>query len=219
MKTSISITVAYDYDELINAAETLTLIAEGTLEVPANAITPLMPAAEHAEVTPISNNNTVALDEDGLPWDSRIHSSSKKQTQKGLWKLARGIDKNLVTSVLAELNAGIVAPAPEPTVVAPAPEPTVVAPAPEPTYMVQGNTYTHDELIGFNWTEDQINELKPIGQVTLTTFPELLKRITDANIDEAVVQKSVVDLGLTNIALVAARPDLIPAIEKALFIG
>lgn len=69
----------------------------------------------------------VERDTAGVPWDARIHSSAKGKKQDGTWKLARNIDKSLVTMVLHEITpkphivGGTVVPALQVTVpVAPA---------------------------------------------------------------------------------------------------
>ena len=54
----------------------------------------------------------VNLDGDGIPWDVRIHGASKAKLARGnTWKLKRGVDKTLVTTVIAELKAAMSAPA------------------------------------------------------------------------------------------------------------
>lgn len=55
----------------------------------------------------------VTLDTKGLPWDERIHSSSKKQNADGSWKRRGKIEDSLVTSVTAELRNTYPAPAPK----------------------------------------------------------------------------------------------------------
>lgn len=55
----------------------------------------------------------VTLDSAGLPWDERIHSSSKKQNADGSWKRRSKIEDSLVTSVTAELRNTYPAPAPK----------------------------------------------------------------------------------------------------------
>lgn len=49
-------------------------------------------------------HNTVPLDKEGLPWDSRIHSSSKATIADGSWKLRRGVDPTEVEKVKAQLK-------------------------------------------------------------------------------------------------------------------
>lgn len=52
------------------------------------------------------------LDKDGLPWDDRIHSSSKAKNADGSWRLKRGVDTTLVTAVERELKALMGLPGP-----------------------------------------------------------------------------------------------------------
>jgi hypothetical protein len=53
----------------------------------------------------------VELDSAGLPWDARIHGKAKGKLAKTQeWKKIRGIDKNLVAQVEAELRAKYPAP-------------------------------------------------------------------------------------------------------------
>lgn len=45
------------------------------------------------------------LDKTGLPYDARIHSSTKAVNNDGTWRNKRGVDPALLTSVTAELRA------------------------------------------------------------------------------------------------------------------
>ena len=47
---------------------------------------------------------TSETDKDGIVWDERIHSGSKKQTAKGLWARRKNITDELYDSVIAELK-------------------------------------------------------------------------------------------------------------------
>lgn len=42
------------------------------------------------------------VDDKGFPWDERIHGVARNMNKDGTWRLKRGIDKDLVTSVQAE---------------------------------------------------------------------------------------------------------------------
>lgn len=180
----------------------------------------------------------VEVDADGIPWDARIHGSSKSTLKKGgTWKLARGTDPALVETVIAELKATMSAtgasdteqaaapaPAPAPKPAAPAPAP---APAPEPEvvadpiYIVEGSgEFTAEQLIASGWTNEQIETLpvKPVEVVeTGKTFPELMAAITAAGIDETTVLAAVQNQNITATPLLAARPDLVPAVFAELF--
>lgn len=51
-----------------------------------------------------SGANPIDIDEAGLPWDTRIHASTKTKTAKGLWKKRKGVDADTITDVEAELH-------------------------------------------------------------------------------------------------------------------
>lgn len=76
----------------------------------------------------------IEVDETGLPYDARIHTSGKDKKMKGrnIWKKRRGVNASLVEQVEAELRAALaVSDVPTPVPVAtPTPVPT---PAPTPT--------------------------------------------------------------------------------------
>lgn len=63
------------------------------------------------------------LDKNGLPWDERIHASSKAKVADGTWRQKRGVDTGLVATVEAELKAlmGLPSPAGNGALVAPVP--------------------------------------------------------------------------------------------------
>ena len=74
-------------------------------------------------------------DKNGLPWDERIHSSSKAFNQDGTWRYKKGCPADLKSRVEAELRAAVAgnaAPAPAAAAPAPLPPPPVAAPAPLP---------------------------------------------------------------------------------------
>lgn len=57
------------------------------------------------------NTGTSEVDAAGMPWDARIHASTKtKYKDKETWKLKRGVDKDLVAQVEAELKGAATAP-------------------------------------------------------------------------------------------------------------
>lgn len=46
----------------------------------------------------------VLVDKNGLPWDERIHSSNREQTDKGEWRKKRGASPDLIAQVTAQLK-------------------------------------------------------------------------------------------------------------------
>lgn len=113
------------------------------LPVPAAAVTPPPPpgAPVSAPPAPTSHGDGSAtdllprtasadLDKNGLPWDARIHSSSKAKTAKDEWKKLRGVDDALVAAVTAELlGKSPAAPAAAPAMAPPPPPPAPAAAA------------------------------------------------------------------------------------------
>lgn len=93
------------------------------------------------------------LDARGLPWDERIHASTKTFTKDGSWKYKRGVGDEVINKIESELVAKSrtiqsqhLAPVPPLTVVAPhetgplsflPPQPAFVPPPPAPTVHVE----------------------------------------------------------------------------------
>lgn len=131
-----------------------------------------------------------------IPWDARIHASSKAKLAKKPhgWKMKRGVSDDLVDQVEAELVAAMQASPANPVESTPTPppasEPTPAAPA---------------------------QPAAPIGAVT--TFPALMSAITSNKIDQATVTAAVNKAGLQSLPLLAARPDLIPTVAAELGFG
>lgn len=65
-------------------------------------VSPMQVAAEVAASVP--------LDKEGLPWDSRIHASTKTFISDGSWKLRRGVDPAEVEKVKTQLRELMAAP-------------------------------------------------------------------------------------------------------------
>ena len=139
------------------------------------------------------------LDADDLPWDERIHASTKSKTQDGRWKKKRGVSEEEYNAVIAELKLdaeerdeyedyeqdltmqAAVQPVPPPTAETEAPTP----PAPPATSK-------------YNKYADIYEALEPNG----LTMDDLTVACQAA--------------GLKFPAMLAARPDLVPQIAKSL---
>ena len=148
---------------------------------------------------------TVELDNRGLPWDARIHASTRTKCKTGEWKNLKGVDKNVLATVEAELRAVMGAP----HAATPPTPPVVLAatPPPEGTPVVLPAGPT-----------GPTPPPAPAPTGTPSSFPEFLQIITAKcsaklltyNEVTATVQKH---LGPTaGIPLLNARPDLIPAV-------
>lgn len=101
---------------------------------------PAGPGATATVITPPTQGGAVQLDARGLPWDARIHSSTQKLTDKGVWQMRRGVgnDHALIERVEAELRATL--PSATPAATNPAPvfqQPAVTQAAPTPPAPLQ----------------------------------------------------------------------------------
>ena len=63
--------------------------------------------AEFPYASQTSQPATGELDSEGIPWDARIHSSSKEKVANGTWRNRRGVDKNLVEQVKASYRGNL----------------------------------------------------------------------------------------------------------------
>lgn len=120
-------------------------------------------------VNPVAQTTEApALDADGLPWDERIHSSSKECVKDGTWRKKRGVADSLVKVVEAELRG-----TPEPKFVE---LPSTLAPithidVTEMTFsqLLDGVTKA---LIAGQLTQVKINEA--LDSVGMTALPHLI---------------------------------------------
>jgi hypothetical protein len=181
----------------------------------------------------------VELDRAGLPHDTRIHGAKRLKTAKdGTWKKRRGVDPDLVATVEAELRAAMGATPAAPVTPAPATAPAApVTPAPAPVepvepvepaaleirYLVEGDAFTAEQLKKSGWTDAQIAtcETVSVEAPAEVTFPDLMKRITAAvaagDLADSDITAAINAQGLASLPLLAARPDLIPAVYATLF--
>lgn len=154
------------------------------------------------------------LDADGLPWDGRIHSSSKKKLAKTKqWKKRRKPADQAeeqwnayVDSVETELRR-VMQAGPHAPVETKQPEPEPAAPA-GPTGPTPPAAETKPAAPSPTPPPAETGEIK--------TLPELFRLITDNNIDDGKVMAAINAQGIESLPLLGARPDLIPAVAKAL---
>jgi hypothetical protein len=134
----------------------------------------------------------VEIDGDHLPWDHRIHASSKAKLSKApnCWKRKRNMDPKVIAEVEAELRAAMSAGPDKPVAPAPA-KPAVPAEPATPAPAAPTDS-------------------------TVATFPELMAAITAGGITPAAVQAALNLQGITSLPLLASRPDLIPAVAETL---
>lgn len=131
----------------------------------------VMPAATTSAAAPTPP--AVTVDKDGLPWDARIHSSSKAINADGRWRAKKGLDDGaMVAAVQAELRSLMAIPVP-PVVAAPAIN-TVA-----PTTLFEFMPLVSAAMTAGKMTVDQVNaELVALGVASgvtaLISRPDLI---------------------------------------------
>ena len=208
--------VAFGVTANIEAAVTS---AFGTPPVTAQDLHTLAPGFA-AQVFPVAGsvpqtvnlNGQVELDKAGLPWDARIHASTKTKTQPGLWTSKRGLDPALKVSVEAELRALMGLPsappvAPQPPA-PPVPAVALVAP-PAPIASVSAP----DPIVSATFAPAP---QAPIGTDARQAFVSLIGRASAAmqggKLTQAEVQSVCASIGIPALPLLANRLDLVPQI-------
>lgn len=71
---------------------------------------PMKPVAVPGEPTAANDDDatdqpTVELDKNGIPWDERIHAGTKRKNADGTWSLKKGVDKELAAQIIAEYQS------------------------------------------------------------------------------------------------------------------
>jgi len=159
------------------------------------------PDAVFVQPVPPGMHGTPQRDADGLPWDGRIHSSSKALLVDGKWRQRRNTDPAVVAAVTAELRAALGAPAPAAAAVV-VPSPVTVAP------FVPENIPLPAALV-------VVPPPPPPADATLS-FPDFMRAITAARIPPGTVLDACKAVGMPSIPALNQRPDLIPTVAAAL---
>jgi len=158
---------------------------------------PAPPAAPEAPAPAATATSGVKVDAAGLPWDSRIHASTKTQTRNGHWKKRKGVDDGTRRAVEAELKQLMAVPTPAsaedtaPSTAAPAKSTAPPAPTPTPA----AAPTAEPESMTFAEFLRHVAERVQTGQVTMDRVNEIVK-----------------GQGIENLSLMSSRPDLIPTV-------
>lgn len=108
MKTNLAIVItlalgitASEFDATVEQAREALGLSDD------NSIAPTAVAAAQTAPTVEQLHDAGLVDINGLPWDKRIHSSSKGKNQDGTWRYLKGGDKTLRAKVEADLKSTI----------------------------------------------------------------------------------------------------------------
>lgn len=177
-------------------------------------VTPVQAATEPA--APSAPPAGVEVDSDGLPWDERIHAGTKTTLAKTKqWKKKRGVAAELVTTVEAELRAAMAVPA----------SGNVATTAVEPSEPAAPSTTVVDAVQPVSPpapaapAQPATPPPAPAATGGISTLPELMAASTGAGKTPADMLAAAQKCGLASVALLGARPDLIPTVAAELGLG
>jgi len=165
------------------------------------------PDPDHTNPPDVTFPDSVELDGEGIPWDSRIHSGGKTKyaVAPHAWKKKRGVPGYVVTTVEQELRNAMAASPDNPVVPEPGAAEAFAPPPPEDAPPLEGIEETAPPSAAAVTSDGPI-----------TSFAELNLAITAKGIDAAAVQTAVNKAGLQAYPLLAARADLVPIVAKEL---
>lgn len=176
---------------------TPTTSQPGAIAPPAALPTPPAPApvpvAAPAPAGSTSPAPGVELDAEGLPWDVRIHSSSKEKIANGIWKLKRGVANQAVwlNQIKDELRRALGnAPAPKSGWPFPVPSTTASQPATPAPAASDAGAITMARLL------PRVTAALDQGRLTADQAGQICAQVSGG--------------AVTNVAMLAVRPDLIP---------
>lgn len=217
--------------------------AAATVPTPPTAATvPIAAPASASAATP--GPAGVELDSSGLPWDGRIHGSTKSKNQDGTWRQKRGLnDPGLKDKVEAELRAAMAAKAPASAPSTPAPvmspgaassvpapsTPPVAPPVPTPpaspsvppvpaaptTEPAPAAPAASTTAVPTAPSSPPVPRVAPAGETFGQLMARIAPRMTDATV-QAKVNEALGAFQLTALAQLAARPDLVPSFGQTL---
>lgn len=163
----------------------------------------------------------VDRDSDGIPWDDRIHASTKTKVAAGTWTRRRNTPDDVFNAVMAELRAANTAR----TMEAAQALTTPPAPAPEPT---AAEAFTPPANVVIPPAPTATPAPPPPGTGAAgaaggdggPTFPEIMKKLTAAQgaglLTAAGIQTILTDVGLGGMAELIKAPAHIRAAVEAL---
>lgn len=160
---------------------------------------------------PDDSNISGVLDKNGLPWDERIHSSSKNMNADGTWRYLRGGDVDQRAVVEAELRAKLATPEtppappvtengsdvpPPPPLPAPAAAAAADAPPPPPPPVVEPQA-----------------DPAPTGVTAAAVFKRVTELKASGKIDQAGIDMALASVDVESLAsfMKRAKEDGLPA--------
>lgn len=151
----------------------------------------------------------IETDSAGIPWDGRIHASTRAKITDGTWRMRRAVDPSVVTAIEAQIRqTSSVPPAPVPVPV-PLPPfvPSVVPPVPQANFI---------PVI----SAGAVASAFPSDQPIANHFPALMKGITGGYAAKTITQEMIAQalqaVGVPALPMLVHRQDMIPLVALTL---
>lgn len=165
-------------------------------------------------------------DAKGMPWDGRIHSSSKALVADGTWRYKRGTGETYIKQIENEIRATLAAPA------APAPAGSAFGPYPFPQdeqhASVVASVAPAAPVVAAPVAAAPVVAPPPAAPVAgavppaagINTYEALMaalpSKITSGELTATQMQQACEAYGVPSIAALATRPDLVPFVAATL---
>lgn len=193
----VNIHVAAGADAEKIGEEVASALAPDGYPTPANGSLPI-------EAAPAGE---VERDKDGIPWDERIHASTKTKTQAGIWTRRRNLDDATFDAVTAELRAANTTRTMEAAQALTAPTETSAAEAftPPASVTIPPATVPAPPAVP---TPPAATPAPAPATGEAPTFVEIMKKVTtgqsSGKLTQASLQENLAAVGLKNIGELAA---------------
>lgn len=156
----------------------------------ANVSGDVVPLPNNTGVETAPNTAGVELDSAGLPWDARIHASTKTKKADGTWTQRRGVDKQDVAAIEAQLRNVMSLPQRN-------------APVQQP-----------------DWTQTPEAASDPYGFSAVKDIPQVISKVNELInskiIDPKIVPVALAEVGLPDFFALGNRLDLVQDFLAAL---
>ena len=161
-------------------------------------------------LAPAVAGGEVERDKDGIPWDERIHASTKTKTQAGIWTRRRNLDDATFDAVMAELRAANTARTMEAAQALTTPAETSAAEAftPPASVTIPPASVPAPPAAAVPTPPAATPAPAPANTGEAPSFVEIMKKVTtgqsSGKLTQASLQENLAAVGLKNIGELAA---------------
>lgn len=155
------------------------------------------------------------IDKDGLPWDERIHSSSKNFVASGQWRKRKGISDELVAEVEGQLKRLMAIPSPLVSTIPPPPPDTKIPPPPADASPAEIATLPQTAVV----SAEPVQTASSTG-TTMKDYVTLLDKfssaVTSGKMQRNKMNEFLAVIDVAELRLLAKRLDLVPTVMALL---